>query len=303
MLAQISRCLRYARVHGRILIVDTASNPKFGVDFSLYFRSTGEILFKSGDELEFLNSLTCHPHAVQGKMNSYVSTDLLSSPVLEVGSGQEITFDFLKNYTEDLLVHQQFGGGLNSIDLCDVLELHPQYWRESEGRASALGASYSAVHIRHSDYETNWKPQLKAIEDRLRGSVLLIATDNSQLVSEAKEAFPELVIVGSDATHTGANLDQNLEVLFDLALLVESDELYVFQLSDPNVTYSGFSLLAKYLWTVRKVRLQGYKGLLLADSLFTDFHHSRYKIVRLLFFVIYYVPRISKHAKQSTFFI
>lgn len=303
MLAQVSRCLRYARVHGRILIVDTASNPKFGVDFSLYFRSNGEILFKSGDELEFLNSLTCHPQVVQGKMNSYVSSDRVISPVFEAGSGQEITFDFRKNYTEDLLVHQQFGGGLNSIDLCDVLELHPNFRRESQERASTLGAGYSAVHIRHSDYKTNWKPQLKTIEDKLRGSVLLIATDNSQLVSEAKVAFPELVIVGSDATHNGANLDPNLEVLFDLALLVESNELYVFKLSDPNVTYSGFGLLAKYLWTVRKVRLQGFKGLLLADSLFIDFHHSRYKIVRLMFFVIYYVPRIIKHAKQSTFFI
>jgi hypothetical protein len=282
--------------------VDTASNPKFGTDFAHYFRSNGEIQFKTGQELEFLNDLTCYPHSVQGRLNSYLPTDLRSSPVCEVNSGEEITFNFQKKYSEGLLVHQQFGGGLNSIDLCEILEIQPQFGREAIERVTTLGGKYNAVHVRHSDYETDWKPQLEALGGKLNDSVVLLATDNSKLVAEAKESFPDLVIVGTDSTHDGSNPDQNLEVLFDLALLVNSDELFIFKLSDPNVNYSGFSLLAKYLWTVRKVRLHGFSRLLFSRSLFLDFHHSRFRMVRFMFFVAYYVPRINKHAKRSTFF-
>ena len=298
-LTQISRCLKYAREHGRQLIVDTASNPKIGADLSRYFDSSDLIRFESGLALEFLNSVTCFPGSLQGNINGYICTSLDSSPVREAASHQAITFDFLSEYSETLLVHQQFGGGLNSIDLCGELEMRQDIWLEVLRRKSSLRPDYSAVHVRQSDYETNWMPQLESLKNSLSKSTVLIASDNPGLVDQARVEFGDLEFVGTETKPVAAPLDKTAQALVDLALLAEANELFVLKLTGANVTYSGFSMLAKYIWTVRKVRKSGLFGLLFSRSLFLDFHTSKSRTMRLIFFTFYFLPRIIRHSRGA----
>lgn len=284
------------------MIVDTASNPRLGVDLSTYFKTKGVIRFESGKTLDFLNTMTCFPRAIEGNITGYRCLNLQESPIKEVSSGQEITFDFQHKYQESLLVHQQFGGGLNSIDLCGVLEVGDEIWLEALASKSSLGNTYSAIHVRHSDYKTNWQPQFESLSKRVSKSTVLIATDSSELINEAKQTFPRWHIVGADEIGRTAKLDANAHALIDLALLADAEEFYILKLSETNVAYSGFSLLAKYLWTVRKVRKSGLVGLFKSNSLFLDFHTSRSGIIRLLFFFLYYLPRIIRHSRGSDIF-
>jgi hypothetical protein len=111
-----------------------------------------------------------------------------------------------------------------------------------------------------------------------------------------------LEFVGTETKSDAAPLDKTAQALVDLALLAEANELFVLKLAGANVTYSGFSMLAKYIWTVRKVRKSGLIGLLFSRSLFLDFHPSESRTMRLIFFTFYYLPRIIRHSRGADLF-
>ncbi len=119
MLCQVEKCCRYAEKTDRTVIIDTnyKNAENFNDEFNLYFRSKQKKLLLSTNEIQDdLTQLTVFPHCLKGKLNDYeTAIKIAFEPFKEAESNTAITFDFTKNYPEELLVHHQGGGGTLSL--------------------------------------------------------------------------------------------------------------------------------------------------------------------------------------------
>lgn len=302
MLSQIARTRTYAIKYNRTLVVETQSNPKFGADMSAYFGCRADIRFVSHSELGQFDSLSCFPRELTGRVSTYSLriTDVL--PFREVSTDTSVSFDFRKPYPEDLLIHHQPGGGLNSVQLLDALIFSDRILTELARRKKVLGPNYSAVHIRDSDYKTEWRAQLAEFASNLGANTLFIATDNPEIIGDPFWRTLGLRVLGSAGfSQDELGFDVNEETLLDLALLADADELWILKLQHSNVTYSGYSLLAKYIWSTRKIKRVGLVAFLGSRTLFTDFHDAKARALRLVYFLIYWMPKILVSAKKPDF--
>lgn len=301
MFAQIARCLDYAERYQRTLYVDTAANPKFQAPLNAYFESTGRIVFLSPSEERRLNHFSTYPPEIAGRIEKYKVFHEDGQPIRESQTRVPLTFDFATEFHEELIVHHQFGGGLNSVQLLNELRLKNHILREVAARIEMLGKSFEAIHIRNTDYQTDWLPQLEAVISRMRASCLYIATDDPLVPREAVKRFPNIRILCAADLRRKVSLDVNAEALVDLLLLAFAEELWVLKLDNANVKFSGFSLFAKFLWSVMKVGRVGLFGFLRSKSLFLDFHHSNIRTIRVLFFFGLTLPKIMRMSKTQTF--
>jgi hypothetical protein len=302
MLSQIARTHSYAIENHRKLVVETQSNPKFGAALSEYFRCRADIRFISQAELEEFDSLSCFPNELTGRVSTYALRMTGVVPFREANTNTAVSFDFRKTYTEDVLIHHQPGGGLNSVRLLEELTYSDRILTELARRKKLLGPDYSAIHIRDSDYKTDWRAQLAEFAASLGTKTLFVATDNPKVIGDP--CWRRLGLhVWSSAGFAQANtgFDGNEETLLDLALLAEAEELWIMKLQHSTVTYSGYSLLAKYLWSIRKIKRSGTRRFLRSLTLFTDFHDSKTSALRLLYFYLFWMPKLLVSAKKPDF--
>lgn len=302
MLAQIARTDAYARRTGRKLFIDTESNPKFAANLLDYFECDVELQVMPKAALERFDSAECFPVELTGRISTYELLANTQVPFRDSTSQVPVTFDFGKNYPERVLIHHQPGGGLNSTSLLKRMTLNARILAEVERRKAILGPNYAAVHIRDSDYETQWVSQLSNLKRYLSGRRVFLATDNHKIPDS-----PELKGLDLDVEFSSSfecdlyTFDKNEQSLIDLALLAEAAELYILKLNHLTVPYSGFSLLAKYLWSVRKLKRDGLVNLLRAKSLFKEFQGGTNALIRITYFYSYWLPRLLRASLRSDF--
>jgi hypothetical protein len=176
-----------------------------------------------------------------------------------------VTFDFSRDYPHPLLVHHQSGGGEISILALMRMRLQAALASELMGRIERIGAPYSAIHVRHTDYQTNYR---QAIEELKRASdgPLFVATDNRKVLEEFVAELGEERVFSFSASSLGngepihklqpSNADsfaRNQDAILDLFMLGLSEKLYLLELANKRDTtfsaYSGFSRLARNLWS------------------------------------------------------
>jgi hypothetical protein len=300
MLSQISRTNNYARKYQRTLLVETESNPKFGAPLSKYFDLMNSLREIGASELYKFDAWPCFPPQLTGRLANYEIASMAAVPFCDKRSGVPVTFDFRRDYSEPILVHHQPGGGLNSVETLERWRFSTRILEEVSRRKRLLGRHYFAVHIRNTDYQTDWLPQLANLKERINETPCFIATDSREILES--EIWRDLGIdarFSNDFSKSNESFDNNELTLIDLALLAGASEFQILKLSHESVIYSGYSLLAKYLWSVQKLKRQGLGSLLSSKSLFTDFHHSKQKYVRLAFFYVLWLPRIIRSSRTS----
>ena len=181
-----------------------------------------------------------------------------------------ITFDFDKDYAEPLLVHHDSGrvDGA-SVAALSRLRLHDNLSDELIKRLKSIGTSYVSIHIRNTDYTTNYQPllnQLKNLPALQNCENLFVATDDISCLQFCRNMFPDIKIIsfsklpeesgrpihrlsGSDEIY-----ERNKDGILDLLMLAQSDKFFFFGLNENRwgTKFSGFSLLANDLHSSKK---------------------------------------------------
>jgi hypothetical protein len=264
----------YAEQTDRILIVDTAyrNSKHFNEELGRYFRSRSiRLILSAGEHYEFLSKLSVFPNFLQNRIHDYES--FWSTPqrnYCDRSSNSLINFDLTKNYSESLLVAHTASGGQNSFFTCARLRVNDIVRQQIKSKLEFIGGYYDAIHVRHTDYQTNYHEKL--IELKQAGvEKLFVATDNEQVVQDFKNELGEnrVYSFANLKRHDGLplhrnevrdqlNTTKNLDAIVDLLLLALARNLHILPITGPGgAKYSGFSLLAKNLWT-SKVMLKRF---------------------------------------------
>jgi hypothetical protein len=254
ILCQIVRCLRYAKKFHRTLVVDTRRSS-LADDFSRYFSSDDDALRLSVDDdlLSALCAATVHPPFLKGRLTTFATRCDSDGKLIDTETGLPISFNRKKEYTEDLLVHCNLGGGYNPLELLGKLRLQPAVAAHILKATRSLEPGYRAVHIRNTDYRTDYMPFFRAIRANVAGRTLLVCSDDATC-RDAARAFctdgrvltvADIPDTGGESLHffTGGDVRaKNLAMLTDLFALAGAEELFFTRVAQG--VYSGFSSLA-----------------------------------------------------------
>ncbi len=282
-LCRIALCLTYAQRFQRTLVIDSQQSSLFG-HFSDYFRfrePTDAVIPSLDAELaQQLAALPCRPAVLQGNVTFYQSRLEPGMGNVHVDSGVPTRFSstypmqFVDDFPEDLLIYDDYGGGTASFGLVPQLVLTPSVLAEAEETLQRLPRHYCAVHVRNTDYQSNYRLLFRRIRKRIAGRPVLVCSDDPAVMAYAEEVFPDEVlrtprrVRSADAfgtlhrgvlTDQGARTRASTEALVDLVCLANADVLYAGHLrslatkTSLSARYrtfgilSGFSVLAQHL--------------------------------------------------------
>jgi hypothetical protein len=273
MLCQIEKCCRYAEQTSRVVIVDTnyKNARHFKDDLKKYFTSNFPDLILSAEGYSAaLNEMNVFPEFLAGRIGDYTTArDPESRLECEIASQLPVTFDFSRDYQHQLLVHHQSGGGEISIFALMRMRAQAAIVNELHRRVSMIGVPYSAIHIRHTDYKTNYRNVLEELKNSPE-EPLFVATDNRKVLEEFQSglgvervfSFSAPSLSNGKPIHTlelseTDTFSRNQDAILDLFMLALSKKLYLLKLENKRDTtfseYSGFSRLARNLWSSKEM--------------------------------------------------
>ncbi len=265
---QIEKCWRYAEKSGRTLIIDTRKSCLFG-EFSDFFTPVDAAIKVESNTTEVdvaINSLDCYPPLINGpQINELLDahSTIYSEKhrnLIDRVSGALLTFDFEKDYSESILVHEQFGGGDLSFALLERITISEKIRSIVLDRIARLDKDYVAIHVRNTDYQTNYESLFNKIYPAVAGKSVLICSDDAEVIAKARDFFDaSTVLNASEIPHTNrkplhgewtmkADEDRRMSAIssiVDLCALGLSGSLYFMNVTAGHP--SGFSRLAKHL--------------------------------------------------------
>jgi hypothetical protein len=308
-LCQIWLSWCYARSTGRRLIIDTRLSG-LADDFSELMTVRDPMhpirLNLNSDILDLLNSLTCHPREIEGKIHMLHYRFAVQPPrdpswtvyqrrlsyygnltryalfppsdYSSIGGRALLKYEWasrtgrvhlnaVNERTEEVVVHHQSGGGEDSLMALGLFVLKPSIGAKIQNQLSVTGSSYDAIHVRNTDYSTNYISFLKSLRRQLSGARVLICSDAPEVFWSAQEILSDSDVFALKETtrsHTpvtnrkplhyqwGLPLEErrrrNIAMLSDLVGLARAKRLFISHLTSGGCRgYSGFSLLASNL--------------------------------------------------------
>lgn len=263
-LCQIEKCWKYCDDYNRILIIDTVKSGIF-INFSDIFRDVtkSNYLFELSDStLSKINKLPCQIKEVEGKLDSYQSIYINKENYNLINTDKKLTFDFNKDHEESVLLHEQCGGGTDSIELLKKLTFVDDL--KLKVQKVKMNNSYKSIHVRNTDYKTDYIKLFNEIKSELKGENVLVCSDDRSVIKKSIDVLSESNIITktkSDFSIEGEPLhkvynnytsDEKKKLtensLIDLILLGLSDKIYYSNISNFNFTViSGFTKLALLL--------------------------------------------------------
>ncbi|MDR0664085.1 MAG: hypothetical protein LBF86_00985 [Helicobacteraceae bacterium] len=250
MLCIINRCINYALDNNRTIYID-GSAEGFLDDLGRYFAAAAQrekIKFDRIDSsLEVFDS---YPKYLKKLIDRWLNRSAIS-------------FDLNKSYEDRVLMY--FGDiiGNEAIGAFSFFGLAPKVRSHIKEIVEQLG-EYDAVHIRHSDYKTDYKPFLESVAQNSSCEKIALCTDSYEVQRYAKERFGDRIVcinavpdTGGKTLHNNPDLDRyqtNLAALTDLFALGAAKKIYTTLVTHfdgrRQITEnrsSGFGRLAKEL--------------------------------------------------------
>jgi hypothetical protein len=267
-LVQIYKCLEYSERFNRTLIIDTKKSGIFR-DFDDFFEFIDidtHYIGKTDESLyQRLNTYNCYPRYCRKNLNKYISAHnkKLRSYTIR-GGRRKLQFKQKKNYRHQLLVHENCGGGVESLELLKRLKLTDGLAKLVREKIDSFGGDYVAIHIRNTDYQSHYKEFFKSLYSSMKNQRVLVCSDNGLVVDEAKIFFDQSEIlttnvpylennkclhVANNYVDEDAKFDAPNNAIIDLLALANAENVYypkVFKDSSKTLT-SGFSQLAHNL--------------------------------------------------------
>ena len=260
VLCSIERCWEYAIKFNRKLSIDT-THSGINDHFWRYFE-TKEYSRAINFALDYerYDTLDVFPASLQGRVSSFVTDYSMDKfGFVDTISDELICFNSDIDYPNQLLVHEQgwFDSELGSLKMFNKIRFTNPVKDLIKSRLAELPNKYKAIHIRHTDYTTNYEEFIREIKNDLIGENVLICSDNFQVIDfVVKELAASKVFRLSRFDDNGGSrlhymndsnqFETNLEALTDLMALALSDRLYFANVKEANRP-SGFSMLAQSL--------------------------------------------------------
>lgn len=270
-LCRIAHCWRYATRFGRHLLIDTR-RCSLQAPLDQYFEWTGPGAPVScaldASAWSALNAMRCRPACIEGRVdsacairvrgagNAMDSRTFMSLRFAEVG-----TSDFERDHGEQLLVWEGSGGGTESADVLPHLRLAPHLRSRVEHAVATLEPAYSALHVRNTDYRTDYRRLFRRVRRLGISGPLLVCSDDPRVVACARRMLrnPILAFSGrarsldrTGALHLPSAYASEAEVqnavaesIIDLIALGNAQRLCCGTVM--NGWASGFSFLACHL--------------------------------------------------------
>ncbi len=192
---QIEKCWRYAEGHDRILVIDTRESGLLG-DFSDFFQpriKNSRIHFDPSSGVDAFPELLS-PWCDRSTLALQADRGLgaCQRPVASSTTRHDrSTFDFRKNHPEPVILHESGGGGKLAYHLLDRLKLSPGILDEVFAKLANLPKNYVAVHVRNTDYQTDYKALFGRIRPQVSGENLLVCSDDANVISYANSFFTD----------------------------------------------------------------------------------------------------------------
>lgn len=271
-LCQIEKCWKYCEKNDRILIVDTTKSGIF-INFSELFeqKNKSKFIFAINESLIIkLNKLNCQIKELNGNISNYTSEYLKNENYILKKIGNEnklkecikLTFDFTKNYDEDLLVHEQCGGGTESLELLEKLKLSENI--RSLFKKNKIDGDYKSIHVRNTDYKTDYKSLLENLKEILKDEKVLVCSDDYSVIEDSIKILNKSVIITKTSnvfsksgnplhsTYNNYTMAEKRQItensIIDLLLLSKSKKIYYSILTGYDFyKLSGFTKLALLL--------------------------------------------------------
>ena len=276
VLCQIERVCSYAERFDRTAVIDTNHHSTHSIkdQFSRYFVSRQKrVILDAATEIEFhLRNASVVPNFLAGDCLRYdAHFDHELGRFVERTTRKLITFDFDKDYAEPLLVHHDSGRVAGaSVAALSRLRLHDDLSDELIKRLKSIGTNYVSIHIRNTDYTTNYQPllnQIKTLPALHNCENLFVATDDAACLQFCRNMFPDIRIISFSKLpeQSGRPIhrlsdgddiyERNKDAILDLLMLALSDKFLFFGLNENRwgFKFSGFSLLANDLHSSKKV--------------------------------------------------
>lgn len=259
MLCQIGKCAVYAKQHHRVLVIGTRMTA-FQESFADYFASLNPgIVFASLPLLDHLNTLDVYPPFLAGKL--HVNSARYSAQRRNFVGGihdELLSFDFGRAYPARLLVHHAHGGGLQSLEALKHLRLRGNLIEELHARLASIGANYVGIHVRHTDYQSDYELFLNTLADKITRPHIVLCTDNKEVLDYARGIFRQplhnfstIPDVGGRPLHQETQLNKrqiNTDSILDLLTLAKASVLFLAPINNARQygggRYSGYSRLA-----------------------------------------------------------
>jgi len=176
---------------------------------------------------------------------------------------------------DNVLILHQAGGGLKSLNAIKLFTITTELRTQIIQKLNEIPPNYFAVHIPHTDYETDYRTFLDKIKNELRGQKVLVCSDNFEVrkfalgvLAETCEPFEINDKIDShridlkmqhremEPLHYQWHLPletrrvNNIRMFTELVALARAKQIYfseVVRLKTGYIGYSGFSLLADSL--------------------------------------------------------
>jgi hypothetical protein len=259
-LCQIHRCLIYASVHQRNLIIDT-TKAGFFADFSNFFETVAPLANVQTRldpaDIPKLEKLSCRPPSFQNNLTSYELTYVPDfCNYVNAASGERPGIGWGdRDYPEDLLLHDQTGGGNGCLAL-PYFRFTRSVRDEIKARLAQLPDKYTSLIIRHSDIKLDYRGFLKAVKPQVEGRQVLVSTDSHEALAYARSFLDTSTVhdvanvpdVGGQTLLNTAGVTSRSIIIgcfTQLMGLANATEIYIPE--GPEVYPSGFTQLAMTL--------------------------------------------------------
>lgn len=181
-------------------------------------------------------------------------------------------YHFYEPCEADIVVHHRSGGGEESFHCLGLMKATEWLSKHIHKTIDALGNNFDAIHVRHTDYRTDYEPFIQSLKDQLAGRRVLVCSDNPHVIRYIMNELSgsEVFTFENTLEQTPCQLDvrqihhrpahyqwhlalterveRNKRVFVDLLAMSRANHLHYPSVSRNGWTgYSGFSRLASNL--------------------------------------------------------
>jgi len=189
MLCYLYICYNYCYKNNITLLIDTTYKECcMGSSFDSYFnfnKNNKINIISNIDEINNIlknNNFTIYPNISQSELFDY--TVYFNNSIIYISNYNiEAQINFCKIYSENLLLCNSFSCGEDSLKLLNFLTLNKQIISEIWRRYDIIEKPYTSIHIRNTDYKTDYIKIYNNNKKDIINSNIFLASDSIDVVN------------------------------------------------------------------------------------------------------------------------
>jgi hypothetical protein len=268
MLFSLQRCLLHSIQYNRLLIIDTTKVAWFRHDIHDYIKFDHPNIYTGNLTAIYskIEHLTIYPNEIKGFLSTFKAEYDIQrhSYVFNITNTGEIistNINLENNYSEEVIVFANFGGGLPSL-LLEHIQFKKIITNVYYERMSKLPLNFVGIHIRNTDHQSDVQGFIKQHDHILKTQFFFLASDDINTINLFKELYkenmfhfaniPPVAYVGKGIHYKQTfSIDRQqdfiIDCINDVLLLSSSTKIY------SSASYSGYSNLALYIFEKKKL--------------------------------------------------